>query len=131
MISIDTNILVRFLVKDDKKQAEAAAGIISSQDVFITKTVFLESEWVLLYVYKFKPEKIIKAFRNLLGLSNIFTEDFHILSEAISLAEKGLDFADALHVTSSRNAEFFMTFDKSLASKAGKINIPNVRLPRK
>lgn len=129
MVAIDTNILVRVLAKDDRKQAETAANILRSNDVFISKTVILETEWVLRYLYKFEPGEILVALKKLLGLSNIFTEDFHILAEAISLAERGLDFADSLHLASSMSADQFMTFDKSLAGKAKKLNITKVMHP--
>ncbi len=130
MIAIDTNILVRVLAKDDRKQAETAAKILRSNDVFISKTVILETEWVLRYVYKFETGEILGALKKLLGLSNIFTEDFHILAEAISLSEKGLDFADALHLASGTSADKFITFDKSLVGKARKSNIDKVMLPK-
>ena len=130
MLAIDTNILVRFLAKDDIVQAETSAEILRSNEVFIPKTVILEAEWVLRYVYKFESVQILKAFKGLLGMSNIFTEDFHVLAEAISLSGKGLDFADALHVASSTEATQFVSFDKSLVSKAKKMNLQKVRLPK-
>jgi predicted nucleic-acid-binding protein len=130
MTAVDTNILVRFLVKDDKAQYESASEIFRSHEVFIPRTVILETEWVLRYVYDFDSGKILDAFKSLFGLSNIHTEDFHIMSEAVSMAEKGLDFADALHLASSRGADKFMSFDKSLVKKAGTLSRLKIEIPR-
>ncbi len=118
MIAIDTNVLVRFVAKDDPVQAEISAGIIRDDDVFIPRTVFLEAEWVLRYVYKFKSDDILQAFKTVLGLRNIFTDDFHVLADAISFSEEGLDFADSMHLASSKSTGEFVTFDKSLVKKA-------------
>ena len=130
MTAVDTNILVRFLVKDDNAQYESASEIFRSQEVFIPRTVVLETEWVLRYVYDFDSLEILTAFKNLFGLSNIHTEDFHIMAEAVSMAESGLDFADALHLASSRGADKFMSFDKSFVKKAGLLTRLKIEIPR-
>jgi predicted nucleic-acid-binding protein len=49
MIGVDTNLLVRILTDDDPMQARRAANVLQSGDIFITKTVLLETEWVLRY----------------------------------------------------------------------------------
>jgi predicted nucleic-acid-binding protein len=129
MTAVDTNILVRLLVKDDKAQYESASAIFRSQEVFIPRTVVLEAEWVLRYVYDFDSLEILAAFKSLFGLSNIHTEDFHIMAEAVSMAENGLDFADALHLASSRGADRFMSFDKSFVKKAGLLTRLKIEIP--
>ncbi len=129
MTAVDTNILVRFLVKDDKTQYESASAVFRSGDIFIPRTVILETEWVLRYVYEFEPLRILEAFRSLFGLHNVHTEDFHIVADAISLSESGLDFADAMHIASSKGADKFMSFDKSLVRKASKLANMKVDTP--
>ncbi len=52
MIAVDTNIIIRFLTHDDTKQYKKAFSIFSTQDVFISDTVILETEWVLRYAYE-------------------------------------------------------------------------------
>jgi predicted nucleic-acid-binding protein len=132
MTAVDTNILVRFLVKDDRAQYESASEIFRSNEVFIPRTVVLETEWVLRHVYEFSSDEILGSFKRLFGLSNIHTEDFQIMAEAVSMAENGLDFADALHLASSKGVEKFVSFDKALVKKAAsltriKIEIPSIR----
>lgn len=70
-IAVDTNIVVRLLTQDDKVQYQQSLGIFRNHDVFIPDTVILETEWVLRFAYKFKPEDICQAFRNLFGLPNV------------------------------------------------------------
>ncbi len=52
MIAFDTNLLVRIAVNDDLKQAELAEQLLDSNEVFVPRTVLLETEWVLRSVYK-------------------------------------------------------------------------------
>ena len=56
MIAVDSNVLVRFLVLDDAKQAARAAALIRANEIWVSKTVLLETEWVLRSLYGFSPE---------------------------------------------------------------------------
>lgn len=47
MIAVDTNILVRYLVKDDYAQTVLATGFLANNRCFILKSVLLELVWVL------------------------------------------------------------------------------------
>lgn len=117
MISIDTNVLIRLLTGDDREQAAKAVHLFASERIYITKTVMLETEWVLRYAYKFKARDIATAFTTLLGQQNVVVEDAHYIAHAISLLQNGMDFADALHLACSQNY-IFATFDKKLKTKA-------------
>jgi predicted nucleic-acid-binding protein len=102
MIAVDTNILVRLLTNDDPIQARRAVKILKSDNIFIPKTVLLETEWVLRHAYEIERSKIIIGFKKLLGLPNVNVEDPAIIYQAISWYENKFDFADALHLVSSR-----------------------------
>jgi len=127
MISIDTNILVRLLTGDDKQQAAKAKTLFANEHIYITKTVMLETEWVLRYAYEFMASDIADAFTKLLGQQNVTAEDTHHIAQAITLLRKGLDFADALHLSCSHNYAF-ATFDKKLQSKATATGLDSVQL---
>jgi len=58
MIAVDTNVVVRFLVRDDPKQAARAAELIRDNQIWISKTVLLETEWVLRSLYRFSPQSL-------------------------------------------------------------------------
>ena len=88
MIAVDTNVLVRLLVRDDDVQARRAAAV----DEAI----------------------ILDALKGVVGLPNVSVEDGLAVGEALDLLAAGMDFADALHVASSRDATQFATFDKRL-----------------
>ena len=129
MIAVDTNLLVRLLTSDDPSQARRAAKIMESDDIFIPKTVMLETEWVLRHAYGIKKINIIKGFQRLLGLRNVEVEDPDNVIQAISWYDSGLDFADALHLASSKRAEKFATFDSALTKKAGQVSSIQVMKP--
>jgi predicted nucleic-acid-binding protein len=61
MIAVDTNVLVRFLVRDDAEQASRADSLIRSEEIWISKTVLLETEWVLRSLYAFRPDSVARA----------------------------------------------------------------------
>jgi len=71
MIAVGTNIIIRFLTHDDTKQYKKSFSIFNTQDVFISDTVILETEWVLRYAYEFSPDNICNALVKLFGLRNI------------------------------------------------------------
>ena len=122
MISVDTNLLVRVLTNDDPTQARRAAKILQSDEIFIPKTVILETQWVLNYAYAIHKVDILSGFKKLLGLPNVYPEDSETITQAIFWNEQGFDFADALHLASSRGLDKFATFDAAFAKKACKIS---------
>lgn len=65
-----------------------------------------------------KPEAIGLAFRKLLGFRRLEVEDRAAVSRALAWYDRGMDFADALHVASSRDALQFVTFDHDMALAA-------------
>ncbi len=122
MIAVDTNLLVRILTNDDPIQARRAVKILKSDDILIPKTVFLETEWVLRYAYEIGRSNIIIGFQKLLGLPNVNVEDPDSIYQAISWYENKFDFADALHLASSRRCGSFTTFDSSFIKKAQQLS---------
>jgi predicted nucleic-acid-binding protein len=118
MIAVDTNVLVRFLVRDNPTQAARAAALVRANEIWISKTVLLETEWVLRSLYGFSPKSLAGALRALAGLPTIFLEDEVAVAKALDWFKEGLDFADALHLVSAGNAKQFATFDQKLARQA-------------
>jgi predicted nucleic-acid-binding protein len=118
MIAIDTNVVVRFLTRDDPEQASRAKALLLAEPVFLSKTVLLESEWVLRSGYRFARDAIAAAFRDLLSLSGATVEDPSAVLRALAWYDGGLDFADALHLASSGPAVKFATFDEPLVRRA-------------
>ncbi|MBI4357639.1 MAG: type II toxin-antitoxin system VapC family toxin [Gammaproteobacteria bacterium] len=128
MIAVDTNVIVRLITADDIKQAEKAKILFGKHSIFITKTVLLETEWVLRAAYKTQKKKIHQSFLRLLGLPNVEIESQTEIKMALKWYEQGLDFADALHLASSAPANSLITLDKKFSTKANKIQNKPVKL---
>ena len=131
MRAVDTNVLARFYLHDDVAQARVAAGILSAGDVFVAKTVMLELAWVLRYVAEQPTTNVIDCLAHLLGLPGITVEDRETIETALSHCQKGLDFADALHLAASESCSELLTFDdRGFARRAEKLGLkPPVRIP--
>lgn len=121
VISLDTNVLVRLLTNDDKAQARKAIELFREHEIFITKTVCLETEWVLRYSYEIEKSDIIGAFEKLLGLKNVHIEDLFNVVQAFRWYKEGMDFADALHLAASAASTKMATFDRKFITRAKKL----------
>jgi predicted nucleic-acid-binding protein len=130
MIAVDTNVLVRLVTNDDPVQSPRAARLFEREDVYLSKTVLLEAEWVLRAAYALAPPSIRPALEGLLAAPSVTVEDAPSVMRALAWYEAGMDFADALHLASSPDVSSFKTFDKALAKRAGKLLArPPVELP--
>lgn len=124
MIALDTNVLVRFLVNDDKKQADAARKIIkeaelSKQPLLVTSLVVLELIWVLDAVYNVPREDIIGAISDLILMPALCFEKQSALRHFISSASHStFDLSDLLIALSAveLGCDTTLTFDNK-ASK--------------
>lgn len=117
MIAVDTNVVVRLLTQDDRPQYNKSFKLFQEQDIFISITVFLETEWVLRFAYHFRPNEICEAFRSLLGLPNVRSTNGNLMVQTLQWHENGLDFADALHLAQSQNCSAMYTFDAKFVNK--------------
>lgn len=126
-ISTDTNLLVRLATKDDEAAHEAVTSIFDEEEIFVAKTVLLETEWVLRSRYQYAKKQTLAFFQHLLSVPNIIFEDENAVLEALERVAQGWDFADALHVASS-GKHSFLTMDRALARKAARQPENTVRL---
>jgi predicted nucleic-acid-binding protein len=126
MIAVDTNLLVRFLTGDDARQAERAIKLLKGEaEVFVGKTVLLETSWVLRSAYDFQDVEIVSAFQRLGGMENMVFEDASSVVLALQwVRENDLDFADALHLATAQTigAQPFYSFDQSLVKRGGQFS---------
>lgn len=129
MRAIDTNVVVRLLTADDRVQADAARRAIEEGEIFLGLTVLLETEWVLRAGYGFAPERIAGALRGLAGLAQVRIEEPAMLAQALDWMERGMDFADALHLARSAQCSAFLTFDRRLAKRAAEVEAIAVVVP--
>jgi predicted nucleic-acid-binding protein len=102
MIGLDTNVLVRFLVRDDEAQYERARRLIrrearAGEPACISLVVLLEAEWVLRSRYQLSKAELIGAFSDLLSAVDLTFEDEAAIEEALFIwQDAGAQFADCL-----------------------------------
>jgi len=102
MLGIDTNVLVRFLVRDDEAQFERARKLIkrevaAGRRVFVNQLVLMETEWVLRSRYVVPKSQIIAAISALLDADDVQFEDEPSIEEALFMwKDTTADFADCL-----------------------------------
>jgi len=117
MRSVDTNIILRFLVRDDVEQ-EARADAILQQNFFVTLSVLVETEWVLRSSYRWSRQMIHQGLSGLWALPALIEIDPRV-PWAFDRYAQGADLADMLHLIASTPADSFATFDRRLAAQAG------------
>ena len=127
MIALDTNVIVRFLVEDDKAQSRQAKRLIESvvnrdDKVFLSDLVMVETVWVLSRSYGFDRMEIAEALRMVLSAKNIEFESSDRLAKALrSYVEGRAGFSDYLirEIALEHNCEHVATFDKRLLKDEG------------
>ncbi len=107
MIGIDTNVLVRYLVRDDQAQFDKARRLINrelaqGESVLVSLVGLLETEWVLRSRYELMKAEIIAAFSSLLDAAELTFEDEPSVEQAVyTWRDASAEFADCL--ISARN----------------------------
>ncbi|MCP5246859.1 MAG: type II toxin-antitoxin system VapC family toxin [Burkholderiales bacterium] len=124
MKGVDTNILVRFLVGDDKAQAKKVYAIFKKaeadrQTLFVPFVVVVELIWVLESVYQIARTDIVDSVNALLSMSILKFEHHMTLQQWVSATQTNKhDLADLLIVFCARDqgCESVIIFDKKAAT---------------
>ncbi|MGQ0485656.1 MAG: PIN domain-containing protein [Hyphomicrobiales bacterium] len=102
MIGLDTNILLRLILKDDAKQHARILNLLTKKLTarrpgFINLVVLMELAWTLRRAFKQSNESVLTIVERLLGMDNIVVERSEIVARALWLSlEKHIDLPDAL-----------------------------------
>jgi len=123
VVAVDTNVLVRLITKDQAAQAARASRLLQKEQVWVAKTVLLETDWVLRSLYGFAQQDVGDALRKLAGLPSVELEDASAVAQALAWLDAGIDFADGLHLASRGEANSFATFDERFAKRTAKLSI--------
>ena len=129
MLAVEPNLIVRYLTRDHPGQSAKARAVIDGEDVFVSTTVLLETEWVLRSAYSFDCARVCAALRGFAGLPRVSLEEPALVATALDRAAHGLDFADALHLGAAEDRGDFVTFDRQLIKAARAAGLRNVRAP--
>ena len=119
MPALDTNVLVRYLVADDRGQFQIAKAYIEEavreEALFIPLSVSVELEWVLRTLYKLDKLTVLRIFNQLLETREIEFHEESSIEISLSLySDNNTDFADCLHIASAYYNERspLITFDR-------------------
>lgn len=116
MIGLDTNVLVRYVVQDDPRQAAAATRLIEAQCTAeepgsVTLIVLCELTWVLARGYGYERAAIGGLLRRILSAAELAVERSELAWQALNLYEAGkADFADYLIGLCNQEAEAAVTY---------------------
>ena len=117
-ITVDTNVLVRAVVRDDERQARIAAKLLKEAELIaVSLPCLCEFVWVLRRVYNFGQQDISAALEALLNASNV-TVNRPAADAGLAILNEGGDFADGLIVYEGNwlGGETFVSFDKKAVS---------------
>lgn len=113
-IAVDTNVLVRAVVRDDPAQASVAAAVLTDAELIAVATPCLcEFVWVLLRVYGFQQADAASAIRALLAAANVEVNR-PAVEAGLRVLDAGGDFADGVIAYEGNwlGGETFISFDK-------------------
>jgi len=122
MHAIDTNVLVRLLVRDAPRQFDVAETFIA-KGAWVSHVVLVETLWVLDAVYERSAEQIGAAVERLLAHADLTLQDADVVAAALGQfrAKPALGFSDCLVLEIARKAGHVPlgTFDRQLGKVAG------------
>mgnify|MGYP006310055993 CR=1 FL=1 len=122
MIGLDTNVLIRYIVRDDERQANAATELIEKQCTaddpgFINLVVLCELSWVLSRGYRYNRATVARVIRGILSSAELEVEASETAWRALMGMEEGkADFAD--YVIGSHNRTHHVTTTYTFDVKA-------------
>ena len=102
MIGLVTNVLIRYLIRDDQHQYEKATRLLrraveAGEPIMVSLLTLLEMEWVLRSRYALSKEDIAATISSLLDAAELMFEDEPSVEEAMYLWKgSATDFADCL-----------------------------------
>ena len=122
MIGLDTNVLVRYLTRDDPAQYTKAAAFIDAatdggERLVVNAVVLCELEWVLGTAYGYSREEIARALGQILETAQFDVERLDEARQALGdFRSTKADFSDALigRINRAFGAEHTVTFDRDL-----------------
>ena len=122
MHAVDTNLLVRLVVRDDADQLNAAEAFVA-KGAWVSHLVLAETLWVLDAVYNRSPAQIANAVDRMLNHKELTLQDAEVVALALDhfRSRSSLSFSDCLVLEIARKAGQLPlgTFDRNLARLDG------------
>jgi len=122
MRAVDTNLLVRLIVRDEPKQVAAAEAFVAG-GAWVSHLVLAETIWVLDAVHERSAAQLAAAIEMLLNHEQLSIQDAEVVAQALAQfrARPALGFSDCLVLEIARKAGHVPlgTFDRGLAKLEG------------
>ena len=126
MIALDTNVLVRYLVRDDERQAESARVLLESltseRSGYVCREVVVELVWVLERAYGVSRERIATILQELVATESLVVESSgDVARAALRYRAGGPGFSDLMILAAAERsgARPLHTFDRKVARMEG------------
>jgi predicted nucleic-acid-binding protein len=122
MRAVDTNVLIRLITRDDRRQA-AATDTFIAKGAWVPLLALAEAIWVLGTVYQLGPPQLATAIEMLLNHKDLTLQDSDAATSALALfrAKPTLGFSDCLMLELAHKSGHLPlgTFDHTLARIPG------------
>ena len=122
MRAVDTNVLVRLITRDDRKQVAAAESFVR-KGAWVSTLVLMEATWVLAAVYELTHAEIATAIDMLLHHRDLTIQESDNVAAALEQyrSRPALGFSDCLILETARKAGHLPvgTFDRNLSKLDG------------
>ena len=124
MVLFDANMILRYLLNDNKEMADRAEQYLNTESVSVTIEVIAEVVYVLKGVYSMEREKIVDTVKEFLGL--VSCQESEVVKSAFDIyGKRNLDFIDCVlygyHVVKGIE---IATFDKKLLRLISEVSLP-------
>jgi predicted nucleic-acid-binding protein len=127
MLAVDTNVLVRLVVRDDAKQAQFADEFVF-KGAWVSHLVLAEALWVLVAVYDFNQARVATTVEMLANHNDLTLQDADIVTAALRQfrARPAVSFSDCLVLEIARKAGHLPvgTFDRDFSKLDGAKRLP-------
>lgn len=118
MIAVDTNVLARWLLRDDEEQFAAAERILAGP-IWLGWTVILELGWLLSSYAGLDRKQLCAVFETVLALPGVELDRRDRMLWVLERYRNTGDFADLIHIASAGHVAAFVSFERRLARHAG------------
>src|SRR4029079_9206831 len=122
MRAVDTNVLVRIVIRDDERQVAIADEYIAN-GAWVSHLVLAEAAWVLGSIYGLDDPEVAQAIEMLLNHRSLIIQSSDSVAAALELyrLRPGLGFTDCLILEIARSAGHspLGTFDRALGRLPG------------
>jgi predicted nucleic-acid-binding protein len=120
MISLDTNILLRYILDDSEHLSPAASALIEENQCYVPLLAFAEAGYVLTSFFKASKSEVLTFANHLLHTANIAFEHELRIPIALKAYESGVDWFDAMLWCAAPPTQPLATFDKKFKNAAAR-----------